>query len=322
MQPQKPALSPRNLRAWGSIYAKGIAMGAADLVPGVSGGTVAFVTGIYDELLATLAGIRWPLIQVLLRGEFTRFWREANANFLVVLLAGIGTSVVSLAGLFHYLLNHHPVTLWAFFFGLVAASVPLMARSVERWNLGSSASLLLGLGTALWVTALPPLVQSDAPLFLLLCGAIGVCAMILPGISGSFILLILGAYAPVIAALKGLDWIRIGAFATGAVGGLLAFSKVLNLLLSRFRITTLALLTGFLVGSLQALWPWKKDTTLLYTHSDGREEWLKVNRWPTDPALPGDPELLNVVLACLAGALLVSGLDAWARRMARTQAAP
>ena len=187
-------------------------MGAADLVPGVSGGTVAFVTGIYDELLATIAGIRWSLIQILLRGEFTRFWREANANFLVVLLAGIGTSVVSLAGLFHYLLNHHPVTLWAFFFGLVAASVPLMARSVERWNVGSSASLLVGLGTALWVTALPPLVQSDAPLFLLLCGAIGVCAMILPGISGSFILLILGAYAPVIAALKGFDWIRIIAF--------------------------------------------------------------------------------------------------------------
>lgn len=297
-------------------------MGAADLVPGVSGGTVAFVTGIYDELLATIAGIRWSLIQILLRGEFTRFWREANANFLVVLLAGIGTSVVALAGLFHYLLNHHPVTLWAFFFGLVAASVPLMARSVERWNVGSSASLLVGLGTALWVTALPPLVQSDAPLFLLLCGAIGVCAMILPGISGSFILLILGAYAPVIAALKGFDWIRIIAFVCGAVGGLLAFSKVLNLLLSRFRTTTLSLLTGFLVGSLQALWPWKRDATLLYTHSDGREEWLKVNRWPTDPALPGDPELLHVALACLAGALLVSGLDAWARRMARTQATP
>jgi putative membrane protein len=322
MEPQKPISSPRNLRAWGSIYAKGIAMGAADLVPGVSGGTVAFVTGIYDELLATIAGIRWPLIQILLRGEFTRFWREANANFLVALLAGIGTSVVSLAGLFHYLLNHHPVTLWAFFFGLVAASVPLMSRSVEHWNLGSVVSLLVGLGTALWVTALPPLVQSDAPLFLLLCGAIGVCAMILPGISGSFILLILGAYAPVIAALKGFDWIRIIAFVCGAVGGLLAFSKVLNLLLSRFRTTTLSLLTGFLVGSLQALWPWKKDATLLYTHSDGREEWLKVNRWPTDPALPGDPELWHVALACLAGALLVSGLDAWARRMARTQATP
>lgn len=300
------------------MYAKGLAMGAADLVPGVSGGTVAFVTGIYDELLATISGVRWRWIQTLLRGEFQRFWQEGNLNFLVVLVGGIGTSVITLAGAFHYFLTYHPVVLWAFFFGLVAASLPLMARTIEKWDGPRWAALLVGMGLALWVTGLPPLVQSDNPLFLLVCGAIGVCAMILPGISGSFILLILGAYAPVITALKELDLLRIGAFVIGAVTGLLAFSKLLNLLLSRFRNTTLALLTGFLVGSLQALWPWKEAARLLYTHSDGREEWLKVNRWPFDHPLPEDPAVLHVVLFCAAGAALVTGLDLAARRMGQS----
>ena len=310
---------PRSLRTWAALYAKGLAMGAADLVPGVSGGTVAFVTGIYDELLATISGVHLRWFQTLLRGEFRQFWREGNLNFLVVLLGGIGTSVVTLAGAFHFFMKHHPVVLWAFFFGLVAASLPLMARTIDRWDGQRWVALWVGLGLALWVTGLPPLVQSDHPLFLLLCGAIGVCAMILPGISGSFILLILGAYAPVITALKELDFLRIGAFAIGAATGLLAFSKLLNLLLNRFRKTTLALLTGFLAGSLQALWPWKEAARLLYTHSDGREEWLKVNRWPLDHPLPEDPAVLHVVLFCAAGAALVTGLDLAAQRMGQSR---
>lgn len=314
-----PSTESRDLRGWAAVYVKGLAMGAADLVPGVSGGTVAFVTGIYDELLSTISGVRWKWIQTLLRGEFKAFWQAGNVNFLLVLLAGIGTSVIALAGVFHFFLTHHPVALWAFFMGLVAASLPLMARTIARWDGQRWVAMGVGLVLALWITGLPPLVQSDDPLFLLVCGAIGICAMILPGISGSFILLILGAYAPVITALKEMDVLRIGAFAIGAVTGLLAFSKLLNLLLSRFRNTTLALLTGFLAGSLQALWPWKEATRLLYTHSDGREEWLKVNRWPLDQPHPEDPAVLQVVLFCLAGALLVSGLDFAARRMGQTR---
>jgi putative membrane protein len=272
----------RTLKDWAGVFFRGMAMGVADLVPGVSGGTVAFITGIYDELLGTIAGLKVGLLRDLLRpGGVASVWRQANLNFLLVLLAGVGTSVLLFAGLLHHLLGTHPDLLWAFFFGLVAASIPLVGREAHwearEWVLGAA-----GVAIAGFLTSLPPLAGSDSPAVLMACGAVAICAMILPGISGSFILLLLGAYGAVIGALKSFDLIRIGAFAIGAVIGLLSFSRVLDRLLEKRRNETLAVLTGFLLGSLNALWPWKRQVELLYTHSDGREEWYKVNAWPAD----------------------------------------
>ncbi|WP_420634718.1 DUF368 domain-containing protein [Candidatus Palauibacter sp.] len=291
------------------MYAKGLAMGMADLVPGVSGGTIAFISGIYDELVATIAGLDHGLLRVLREDGVRAAWRAGNMGFLTVLLAGILTSVIAFAGGLHWLLANRPVQLWGFFFGLVTASVPLVARRItDRRRAGVWALATVGAALAASVTSLPPLVRSDAPLFLAAAAGVAACAMILPGISGSFILLILGAYAPVIGALQGLDAVRIVAVGVGVVLGLLSFSRVLGRLLSRRRAATLSLLTGFLAGSLNALWPWKERVRELYTHSGGRVEWLTENRWPANAA-----EIWPVLALALLGAAVVLAIDRAAR---------
>jgi len=308
VNPSFETTSPRPAKAWAVLYAKGLAMGLADLVPGVSGGTIAFISGIYDELLGTIAGLKFGLIGGLRRIGILGTWREANLSFLVVLAGGIVTSAVLFAGTLHWLLENKPIELWAFFFGLVAASIPLVGRYVGTWTPTTWAFAGAGAAFAAFLTSLPPLVQSDAPVFLAVCGAIAVCAMILPGISGSFILLILGAYAPVIAAIKGFDLVRIAAFGAGMVVGLLGFSRVLRWLLDRHRGPTLAILTGFLLGSLNALWPWKERVRELYTNSDGRVEWLRANALPASVA-----EVWPVLGLAVVGALVVTAIDRWGR---------
>ncbi|MDE2942666.1 MAG: DUF368 domain-containing protein [Gemmatimonadota bacterium] len=292
------------MRTWAGVYAKGLAMGLADLVPGVSGGTIAFISGIYDELVATIAGLDRRLLGTLREGGVHGVWQAGNLGFLAVLLTGIGTSVFAFAGLLNWLLANRPVELWAFFFGLVAASVPLVGRRVADRRAGIWALAAAGAALAAVITSLPPLVRSDAPLFLAAAAAVAACAMILPGISGSFILLILGAYAPVIAALSNLDLLRLAAVGLGIVVGLLTFSRVLRRLLARLRTPTLAVLTGFLLGSLNALWPWKAHIRELYTHSDGHIEWLLANRWPA-----GAGEIWPAVALALLGAAAVLAID-------------
>ncbi len=279
-------------------------MGLADLVPGVSGGTIAFISGIYDELVATIAGLDRRLLGALREGGVRGAWQAGNLGFLAVLLAGIGTSVFAFAGLLHWLLANRPVELWAFFFGLVAASVLLVGRRVADRRAGIWALAAAGAVLAAVITSLPPLVRSDAPLFLAAAAAVAACAMVLPGISGAFILLLLGAYAPVIAALHSLDFVRLAFVSLGIVAGLLAFSRVLRRLLARHRTPTLAVLTGFLVGSLNALWPWKTRIRELYTHSDGRIEWLLANRWPE-----GAGEIGPAVALALLGAAAVLAVE-------------
>ena len=279
-------------------------MGLADLVPGVSGGTIAFISGIYDELVATIAGLDRRLLGALREGGVRGAWQAGNLSFLAVLLAGIGTSVFAFAGLLHWLLANRPVELWAFFFGLVAASVLLVGRRVADRRAGIWTLAAAGAVLAAVITSLPPLVRSDAPLFLAAAAAVAACAMVLPGISGAFILLLLGAYAPVIAVLHSLDFVRLAAVSLGVVAGLLAFSRVLRRLLARHRTPTLAVLTGFLVGSLNALWPWKTRIRELYTHSDGRIEWLLANRWPE-----GAGEIWPAVALALLGAAAVLAVE-------------
>ncbi|MCT7904285.1 Domain of uncharacterised function (DUF368) [Candidatus Ornithobacterium hominis] len=241
------------------IYLKGIAMGAADVVPGVSGGTIAFITGIYDNLLSSISNINLELIKTLQKEGFAKAWEKINGNFLIVLLAGIATSILSLAKLITYLMHHYPIQLWSFFFGLIVASIFYVAKEITRWRWVEFIMLFLGAAFIFWISILPPLASNDNHIYLFFAGAIAACAMILPGISGSFILLILGAYSIIIAGIADRNLLLLTIVALGAITGLLAFSKLLNYLLAQFHDSFIAVLVGFLIGSLWKIWPWKVD---------------------------------------------------------------
>jgi len=233
-------------------------MGAADIVPGVSGGTVAFITGIYDTLLNSIRSFDIECVRLLLRADIKGAWAHVNGRFLTALLLGIATSILTLARLVSWLLQEHPVPLWAFFFGLVLASALVLLRHIDGWTPQRLLCLVCGAGVALWI-ALSPVVNLDIGLAgVFLSGFVAICAMILPGISGSFILVLLGMYGTVLAALKSFDLMFMLVFAVGAVAGLMCFSRFLHWLLQRAHSATMALLTGFLFGSLAVVWPWKK----------------------------------------------------------------
>ena len=300
------------------LFFKGMAMGAADVVPGVSGGTVAFITGIYDELLRSLAQLpnaAW----LLLRGRIAEAWQCANATFLLVLVSGILLSVLSLARLITGLLETQPIALWSFFFGLILVSTHIVVREVGRWNLSSVFSALLGGVFAWWITVASPIHLEGTPLTLFLAGAVAICAMILPGISGSFILLLLGLYPVVAVSFKKLDLLVLVIFASGCLLGLLSFSKLLNWLLHRWRDITLAFLAGLMLGSLNKVWPWKQTMSWV-TDSHGKlQPLLQDNLWPAQFAqqVGNDPQLLLAISLALAGALMVLGLEGLSALLAR-----
>lgn len=297
------------------LYAKGIAMGAADVVPGVSGGTIAFISGIYDELLRSIASVPEALMQ-LLRGRVKAAWQMANATFLLVLLAGIFTSILSLARLITYLLAHHPVPVWSFFFGLILVSVYLVGRDIGRWNWSRCLSFLLGLAFAYWITVAAPIQWGSDPLTLFFAGAIAICAMILPGISGSFILLLLGLYATVLGAVKSLDLAVLAVFATGCLVGLLSFARLLSWMLSHWRDLTLAFLTGLMLGSLNKVWPWKETISWRIDSKGEQVPLLERNLLPSQFAeISGhDSQLLLAIFLAFAGVFIVLALEWLARR--------
>ena len=240
------------------IFLRGLLMGAADIVPGVSGGTVAFITGIYDQLLDSLRAVDLAFLAKLSRLDITGAWQHINGRFLLALLLGIATSIFSLAQLVSWVLEHHPVPLWAFFFGLILASAAVLLREVDNWS-APKVLCLLSAGAVAVCIALSPVMSLEMGLAgVFLAGFLAVCAMILPGISGSFILVLLGMYSTTLIALKSLDLVFILVFVVGAGCGLLCFSRVLHWLLRRFHQGTMAVLTGFLFGSLMVVWPWKR----------------------------------------------------------------
>lgn len=282
------------------IYFRGMAMGAADVVPGVSGGTVALITGIYRELINTLAGISPALLLVWRREGFIAFWRAGNLGFLSVLLAGIITSVILLANLLGWLIIHYPVPVWAFFSGLIAASVWLVLRPLQGLNAATWATLLIGVLLAGWITTRPGLEAFGlTPLVFFLSGAIAICAMILPGISGSFILLLLGMYLPVLNAVRGMEMWLLISFMAGCALGLLSFVHLLRWLLDRFYNPVMTLLAGFMVGSLARLWPWRVPM------EEGalQERNLLPSVYASETGEPA--HLIAALLAVLAGALVV-----------------
>ncbi|MCL6416357.1 DUF368 domain-containing protein [Aestuariirhabdus sp. Z084] len=241
-----------------ALFAKGMTMGAADVVPGVSGGTMALITGIYDRLLEALSRFDLRAVGLLRKAQIGPLWRYIDGGFLLTLFSGVLLSILSLARVITFLLQTYPEMLWSFFFGLILVSAVYVARSLERWNPAAAIALLAGTALAWFITVAQPLqLTPDLPT-LFVAGAIAVCAMILPGISGSFILLLLGLYAPVLAAIKGFELSVLATVAAGCVVGLLSFSRLLNWLLHHFHGVTMAFLCGLMLGSLNKVWPWKE----------------------------------------------------------------
>lgn len=240
------------------LSVKGMCMGAADVVPGVSGGTIAFITGIYDELINSIKSINAASLKMFFTGKWGEFWKMINGKFLLFLLAGIGISVFSLAKIITWLLVAYPVLVWSFFFGLVLASTWFVGKDVKERNWKTGLGFLLGAALAFYITVATPAETPSHFLFIFLCGAIAICAMILPGISGSFILVLLGKYFFIMEAVKTLDLKVIAVFGIGACVGITSFSRLLSYALSHMRNITLAVLSGFMLGSLNKVWPWKE----------------------------------------------------------------
>ena len=286
------------------LYAKAFAMGTADLVPGVSGGTVAFVTGIYDRLLDALASVRPGVLKDLVGGRFKDAAAAVHVRFLATVALGIGSAVFCLSHLMHYLIHEHPVATRAAFFGLVAASIAAIFRRLDPKAPTTWGLLLAGALPAHLIVSLVPVEMPEAPWFIFLCGAVGITAMLLPGISGSFILLVLGKYEFITAALKSpfseASTGIIAVFALGMATGMAAFCRSLRYLMHRYREATTAFLTGILVGSIQKMWPWK--SVLLSGEIGGKTKILReANVLP--PALDGG-FALAVTLVVLGFALV------------------
>ncbi|WP_341220812.1 DUF368 domain-containing protein [Polaribacter atrinae] len=298
----------RSIKDYIIIGLKGMGMGAADVVPGVSGGTIAFISGIYEELLGSISNVNLGLFKTLKKDGLKAAWTQLNGNFLASLFIGIFISIISLAKVIKYLLENEPVLLWSFFFGLVLASIIYIAKQITKWNILSFVVLILGAFLAYYITTLNPLVsENSSSLFIFIAGAIAICAMILPGISGSFILVLLGAYKPVLDALNNKDFKTIFVFMAGAVIGLLSFSHVLKWLFKHYKNLTLAALTGFIIGSLNKIWPWK-ETLTWRTNSKGIEVPFK-EQSVSPFSFEGDTQLTMAIVLAVVGFVIILGME-------------
>ena len=292
------------------VAVKGVCMGAADVIPGVSGGTIAFITGIYDQLLASINAIDAKAVKLFFTGKFKEFWKYINGGFLLSLFCGILISVLTLAGLMQFLLENHPIQTWAFFFGLIVASSIFILKGIEGWNMKAVLFLILGVVLGITICTLSPTTTPDALWFIFLSGAIAICAMILPGISGSFILLILGKYQYIMSAISGLtsgqavgeSIVVLGVFAVGAICGILAFSRFLHWLLGRFHKETLITLAGFIIGSLVKVWPWNDKEAII------RSQFPDVAS-VAEASLQIDMQVGSAILFAVLGFSLVTGIE-------------
>ena len=326
---------------------KGACMGAADVIPGVSGGTIAFIMGIYDEFVGSLASINGEAVRLLLKGQFKAFWKHINGSFLLSLVIGIGVSVVALAGLMQYLLEWHPIQTWAFFFGLIVASSIFILRGISGWRWSDGLLLAFGVLLGAVICTLSPTQTPEALWFIFLSGALAICAMILPGVSGSFILLILGKYQFIMGCISdlvsGVDFGRnlliLGTFAVGAIIGILSFSRFLHWLLGRWQKETMLILAGFIIGSLVKVWPWNnKDAIVCSQFADAStlEETIAAAQGSGlspeaaqkifDDTIARyadhiDPMIKSAVIFALIGFFLVTGIELAGKLIARRKAA-
>jgi putative membrane protein len=295
------------------ITFKGIAMGAADVVPGVSGGTIAFISGIYEELLESIDKVSLNVFKVWKKDGFKTAWKSINGSFLLALFSGIALSILSLAKLIKWLLHNEPVLLWSFFFGLVLASILYIAKQIKGWSAKIILAIIVTSILSYFITLAEPFASPDSPFYLLFCGFIAIIAMILPGVSGAFILLILGAYQTAIDTVNNLvegitsgnmtlfkdAFLKFSLLAIGAVIGLKVFSKALNWMFKHQKNLTLAILTGFMIGSLNKIWPWKE---ILKTRINSKgEEVTLLDKSILPTSYDGDNQLIMALVFIVIG---------------------
>lgn len=293
------------------LYLKGAAMGAADVVPGVSGGTIAFISGIYVELIDTIKSLNLRALKVLRAEGFAAAWAYINGKFLVTLLAGILTSLFSLAKVMQYLLVAHPLPLWSFFTGLIVGSVIYLMRQHPPQQMAEKGLFLLGIAIAYGISIAPSVTLQGTHLTMFLAGTVALCAMILPGISGSFILVLLGLYPVFIGAIVNLQLDILAVFALGGLMGLMAFSRLLSWLLAHYQAAVIATMCGFLVGSLNIIWPWKQVLESATSHSGKTLVLASQNLLPHEFAqiVGQDPQTALCCISFLLGLILVLGLE-------------
>jgi putative membrane protein len=286
-------------------------MGAADVVPGVSGGTVAFITGIYEELINSLKSIDLDALRLLGSFRIADFWNKINGSFLLALLGGVATSLISLAKLMTYLLTTHPILIWSFFFGLILISAPLILREISKWSMGTALSFIIGIVVSYLITIISPTETPTNYPFIFFCGALAICAMILPGISGAFILLLIGKYEYMIRALVEINIPVILTFISGCLVGLLGFSRFLSWILKHYRFPTLALLAGFMIGALNKVWPWKQVISFRLDHEGMQVPAFdkSILPWNYFSITGQDPLMFKAILCAALGILLVIAIE-------------
>ena len=320
----------RNIKQYLIILFKGLAMGAADVVPGVSGGTIAFISGIYEELIETIHKLDFGFFKLWKKDSFSEAWKAYNIGFLVALFGGVLISILSLAKVITYLLAEHPILVWAFFFGLVIASILFIGKQIKTWNIKVIFSIILAIAFSYFITIAEPLGSPDSIWFLFLAGFIAIIAMILPGISGAFILLLLGAYTGVIGILTDLsagvttfNWelfsgafLKLIVFALGAIIGLKVFSGALNWLFKHHKNLILAILTGFMIGALNKIWPWKEVlSTRMNSHG---EEVTFLDKSILPSSYDGEPQVLFAIAMTIIGFLVIFLMERFANSKKNT----
>lgn len=310
----------RGSRDYALLTARGIGMGAADVIPGVSGGTIAFITGIYEELIDSIKSFNKDFINLLIQFKMAAAWKHINGSFLVAVFSGILFSIFSLARFISWLLEVHPKMVWAFFFGLIIASALHIGKKITNWNRASIVFLIVGIFIAAWVTIATPATTPESLWFVLVSGSIAITAMILPGISGSFILLLLGKYEFILNAVRDLNVLIIVVFAVGCIIGLISFSNIISWFFRKYPNPTMALLTGFMIGSLNKLWPWK-EVTMHRTNSAGEQvPLLEKSVSPiTYTEVTGDPnQLWQIIVIAIIGFLIIFVFDIFTEKKQRT----
>jgi len=288
-----------------------MAMGAADVVPGVSGGSIALITGIYEKLLESINAIDIDAFHLLRKGEFKSLYAKVNGTFLICLVLGIFTSILTLANLITYLIKTFPIPVWSFFCGLIIISALLILRDIKRWNILALLALPVGIVSAYLITGMTPVSSDNNLLIIFGSGMIAICAMILPGISGSFLLLVMGKYEYILNALVERNVLVLGVFALGCIVGILASSRVISWLLKHYHAITISLLSGFMLGSINKLWPWKNVLSYRLSSSGQQEPFLTENILPNHyMALTGEePYFLGAIFSFFIGIILVIGIE-------------
>ena len=286
-------------------------MGTADIVPGVSGGSIALVTKIYEELLDSIKSIDLDALRLLGSFRIKKFWKHINGSFLLTLLLGILTAIFSLSKLITFLMTTHPIPLWSFFCGLILISALIILRDIKRWNILVILVIPIGAYLAYEITEIPPVKTPDALWFTFIAGAIAICAMILPGVSGSFLLLIMGQYEQILTAVNERNLLTIAVFGLGCIIGLLSFSRVISWLLKHYHAITISFLSGFMLGSINKIWPWKRILSYRMSSSGVQQPFITENMWPHHylAETGQESEFLIAILAFLVGVILVVGIE-------------